>query len=366
MKRPRILHRKNLKKIQDSVKFGIRKRKLTITMAVLRILLSAIIVLAVLNQRKNLSLLLFLLTAAIAFLDGFIAKRKKKISQLHSIVDLLADKLLINITAVALVFVSVIDFWVAAVFIARDILTVAGASILLYRDRRREFKPTLIGKLMLFFQTVALVPALLGNVDWILVYIAVALTGISAIEWVFRSEFRLVRRSDLGYFRITSLIKFADLFTLANVALGLASIVFSITSKPLLAAYMLIAAVVFDYLDGRIAHITKSSNEFGKELDSLADTISFGVAPAIFGFVLMQRQTPLTMISFGIFIFCGILRLARYNIMDMKGEYEGMPITTNGLIIPIIYFLSTPMKFYPYIYLVVGILMVSSLKMKKF
>ena len=219
---------------------------------------------------------------------------------------------------------------------------------------------------MLFFQTVALVPALLGNVDWILVYIAVALTGISAIEWVFRSEFRLVRRSDLGYFRITSLIKFADLFTLANVALGLASIVFSITSKPLLAAYMLIAAVVFDYLDGRIAHITKSSNEFGKELDSLADTISFGVAPAIFGFVLMQRQTPLTMISFGIFIFCGILRLARYNIMDMKGEYEGMPITTNGLIIPIIYFLSTPMKFYPYIYLVVGILMVSSLKMKKF
>jgi len=95
----------------------------------------------------------------------------------------------------------------------------------------------------------------------------------------------------------------------------------------------------------------------------LADTISFGVAPAVFGFSLMQ--TPLAIVAFTIFIFCGILRLAKYNIIDLKKEYEGMPITLNGLLIPLIYFLRVPFDFYPYIYLILGVLMISSLRIKK-
>ena len=126
---------------------------------------------------------------------------------------------------------------------------------------------------------------------------------------------------------------------------------------------MLILAVASDYLDGKVAKTMGQQNEFGKELDSLADTVSFGVAPAIFGFALIQ--TPLALISFTIFLFCGILRLARYNIMDIKGSFAGMPITLNGVIIPLTFFLDTPIKFYPYIYLVLGILMVSSFRIKK-
>jgi len=82
-------------------------------------------------------------------------------------------------------------------------------------------------------------------------------------------------------------------------------------------------------------------------------------------------QLTFGIIAFTVFLFCGVLRLARYNITDMKGVYRGMPITLNGIIIPAIYFIGSifyPLayaKFFPYIYLLLGILMVSSLKVKK-
>ncbi len=337
-------------------------RKFPITITLLRVLLAPIVMLAILNPRENVAAFLFILTAFIAFFDGFITKRKKR-SQVRSIVDLLADKLLVNLTAISLYLTNVIPLWVALIFLGRDLLTISGAAILLYKDRRREFKPTFIGKVMLFFQIIALIPAVLGNVDLVLVWIAVVITIISAVEWIFKSEFRFVRKGDINEFRLTALMKFADILTLINVVFGLTAILFAITSKYSLAAIMLIAAVVFDYLDGKVAVLTKTNNEFGKELDSLADTISFGVAPAVFGFSLIQ--TPLAMIAFTIFLFCGILRLARYNIMDMKGTYQGMPITLNGLIIPLIYFLDVPLSYYPYIYLFLGVLMISNLRIKK-
>ena len=202
---------------------------------------------------------------------------------------------------------------------------------------------------------------------------AIALTVLSGIHALMKSEFRLIRRKkDADDYRISSLLKFADLFTLFNVALGLISIVFAMSNRFDYAAYVFLIAVVFDYLDGKIAVSMHQQNPFGKELDSLSDTVSFGVAPAIFGFSLMQYtanmrpfQVTFGMIAFTVFLFCGVLRLARYNIMDMKGVYRGMPITLNGIIIPIAYFAKIPIKFFPYMYLMLGILMISSLKIKK-
>lgn len=344
------------------IKINLKKRKLPITLTLLRVLLAPIVMFIILYGRNNIAVLLFLLTALIAFFDSFIAKKKKR-SQIRSIIDLLADKFLINFSAIALYFTGIIPIWIVLIFLGRDLLTISGASILLYKDRKREFKPTFIGKIMLFFQTIALIPAILNSVDWVLIWIAILLTIISAVEWIFKSEFKLVRRTDIDEFKIRNLIKFADLFTLINVIFGLTAIFFIITFKHNLASIMLILAVLFDYLDGKIAFITKTSNEFGKELDSLADTISFGVAPAVFGFSLIQ--TPLAIIAIPIFLFSGILRLARYNIMDQKREFQGMPITLNGLIIPAIFFLKVPFNYYPYIYLVLGILMISTFKIKK-
>ena len=206
-------------------------------------------------------------------------------------------------------------------------------------------------------------PVILGQIDWVLIWAAILLAAISAIELLFKSEFILTKRTDINEFRIWSLIKFADIFTLVNVIFGLTAIFFAINGNYLFVIIFLFLAVISDYLDGKLARKLNQENVFGKELDSLADTISFGVAPAIFGFSLIQ--TPLAIVSFTIFLFCGILRLARYNIMDIKGGFAGMPITLNGIIIPALYLFKVPLDFYPYIYIVLGVLMVSSIGFRK-
>ncbi len=346
------------------MKLKIKKERIFLALTLLRIVLAFVVAILIINERKNISVIFFIATALIAFFEGLISKRLIERSLLKSILDFFADRLLINAVAIALVFKALLPFWVMLVFLIRDLLTVIIGFILLYRDFRREFKPTVLGKISLFFQIIALIPVIMGNLDWVLIWIAIAITIASGIESLFKSEFRLVKRkTDFDDFKILRLIKFADVFTLTNVIFGIISILFAIKGWYNTASFMLILAVASDYLDGKVAKTMGQQNEFGKELDSLADTVSFGVAPAIFGFALIQ--TPLALISFTIFLFCGILRLARYNIMDIKGSFAGMPITLNGIIIPLVFFLDTPIKFYPYIYLVLGILMVSSFRIKK-
>ncbi len=259
-------------------------------------------------------------------------------------------------------------------------ITIIIGTILIYKDLRNQFKPTVLGKISYFFQLMALVQPIISlQIDWYMMGTALAFTVISGIYALIKSEFRLIRKKrEADDYRIFSLLKLADIFTLFNVALGLISIVFAMSNNFDYAAYVLLVAVAFDYLDGKIAVTMQQQNSFGKELDSLSDTVSFGVAPAIFGFSLMQYMADLKhfqltfgIIAFAIFLSCGVLRLARYNIMDMKGIYQGMPITLNGIIIPAVYFVGSRfyplayVKFFPYIYLLLGILMVSSLKIKK-
>ena len=349
------------------MKLKIKKEKIFFTVTLLRCILALIVGLSLLLNRRNTALLLFILTAFIGFLESLAAGKHP--SALRSVIDFFADKLLVNLTAIILAVKGIIPIWVALIILARDLITIIIGTILIYKDLRTEFKPTVLGKISYFFQLMALVQPMISlQVDWYIMGTALALTVISGIYSLIKSEFRLIRRKmEADDYRIFSLLKFADIFTLFNVALGLISIVF-----------VLLVAVVFDYLDGKIAAVMQQQNSFGKELDSLSDTVSFGVAPAIFGFSLMQYvadikpfQLTFGIIAFTVFLFCGVLRLARYNITDMKGVYRGMPITLNGIIIPAIYFIGSifyPLayaKFFPYIYLLLGILMVSSLKVKK-
>jgi CDP-diacylglycerol---serine O-phosphatidyltransferase len=342
------------------IKININKKKFP-TISLFRLFSAFILFFIILSGREDIVALLFIVTALWSFLEELIHKKQK--SQLRSIVDLLADKLLVNLTAISLVMVGLLPFWVMLIFLGRDLLTIIGGSYLFYKDIRREFKPTVIGKITLFSQIIALIPSILGQADWVLVWAAIILTAISAIELFFKSEFRLTRRSDISEFKIIKLLKVSDLFTLANVIFGLIAIFFSINEQYTPAVISLFLAVIADYMDGKIARKLKQQNIFGKELDSLADTISFGVAPAIFGFSFIQ--TPLAMVAFTIFLFCGILRLARYNIMNVQNGYAGMPITLNGIIIPVLYFTNVQVNFYPYIYVVLGILMISSIKLGK-
>src|SRR6478609_4018569 len=87
------------------------------------------------------------------------------------------------------------------------------------------------------------------------------------------------------------------------------------------AAVLLIFAMIFDMLDGRVARMTKTQSAFGVQIDSLADVVSFGVAPAIltYRWALSDLGTLGLMVSF-VFLACGAIRLARFNVLAMGNE----------------------------------------------
>ncbi|MHB1023786.1 MAG: CDP-diacylglycerol--serine O-phosphatidyltransferase [Acidobacteriaceae bacterium] len=159
-----------------------------------------------------------------------------------------------------------------------------------------------------------------------------------------------------------------SLFTAGNIAAGYYAITQSLQGTALdprhfdYAAMAIGFAIPFDALDGRIARMTKTTSEFGKELDSLADVITFGVAPSILAYVWGFRMLPMTMdhelrlklVQLGafvcfLFLICGASRLARFNISvnpqprnpgrpDRK-YFVGMPIpAAAGVIAAVVHF----------------------------
>jgi CDP-diacylglycerol--serine O-phosphatidyltransferase len=139
----------------------------------------------------------------------------------------------------------------------------------------------------------------------------------------------------------------ADLITLANAASGMAAVlaIMSYLTSPdswrvYLSLALLLAALCFDILDGRVARRRNQHSLFGQELDSLADTVSFGVAPAALAYGLGLRDA-LDVIILVFFVACGISRLARYNVTagklsDSAGKvkyFEGTPIPSSLILV---------------------------------
>lgn len=125
-----------------------------------------------------------------------------------------------------------------------------------------------------------------------------------------------------------------NLFTIGNLFLGIVSIIFVFNEEPALAAMMVIVAMLADGLDGRVARALNVQSEFGKELDSLSDVISFGVAPAFIVYVVsfQELQPPAAgWLVTAIFPICGALRLARFNVVAaVPGYFIGLPIPAAG------------------------------------
>lgn len=120
-----------------------------------------------------------------------------------------------------------------------------------------------------------------------------------------------------------------SLFTTGNVFCGFYAIIAAMGDNYELAAWAIVAAMVFDVLDGRIARLTKTTSAFGVQYDSLADIISFGMAPAIlvYAWVLKPFGRLGWMASF-LFLLCSALRLARFNVTkpDVSGQnFIGLP-----------------------------------------
>ena len=128
--------------------------------------------------------------------------------------------------------------------------------------------------------------------------------------------------------------------TLIGVCIGLTSIKFALDGKFALAVIAILFAGLMDALDGRIARLIKGTSKIGKELDSLGDVISFGVAPAfIMYFWNLQYLDKLGWFVCLIYVVCVALRLARFNINSEEEPswkdnfFEGVPAPAGGIIV---------------------------------
>jgi CDP-diacylglycerol---serine O-phosphatidyltransferase len=142
----------------------------------------------------------------------------------------------------------------------------------------------------------------------------------------------------------------ADWFTLGNAACGTGSLFSTISyvqsgdvAHLYLAGALVFVAFLFDVLDGRIARWRRTHSAMGRELDSLADVISFGVAPAVMGYGC-GMQGLYDRIVLGYFVACGVSRLARFNVTaeELSGaagkvtHFEGTPIPTSSIVVGVL------------------------------
>jgi len=166
-----------------------------------------------------------------------------------------------------------------------------------------------------------------------------------------------------------------NILTLGGVCLGISSIKFSIDGNFSLAVTLILFAAILDALDGRIARLIKGTSEFGKELDSLTDFVSFGIAPVfVLYFWDLNKYGKLGWAITLVYSVCCVLRLARFNLTKVEETqkwknnfFEGIPSPAGGLLIlmPLIYELTNLNFGYdiknltPFLTVIVALLLVS-------
>lgn len=165
-----------------------------------------------------------------------------------------------------------------------------------------------------------------------------------------------------------------NIFTFINLGCGVLSLLSCFNKKFLLAAILILVAGLVDRYDGRIARYLNVSSDLGKELDSLADLVSFGVAPSVLLFILMELESfgPKGIIGYCVllsFPICGAYRLARYNATDFDGVFRGVPITITGAVLAAVallaLYITIPKVIIVLLMILGSYLMVSNIKLKK-
>lgn len=169
--------------------------------------------------------------------------------------------------------------------------------------------------------------------------------------------------------QMLKLLKVPDVLTMGNLISGLMAIFAVLEDRFSEAAWLILLAMVLDALDGRLAVWLNQQNVLGKELDSLADLVSFGVAPAVLFYGISgDLGAGFRSLIAGLFVTAGMLRLARYNISDTEG-FEGVPITVNGVLFPALVLLAQHIPesigFWPFVLLLQSFLMVSAIRVSR-
>ena len=183
------------------------------------------------------------------------------------------------------------------------------------------------------------------------------------------------RRRRIGLRRGVAILP--SLFTTGNLFLGFWAIIKTFHGEYADAAPLIAWAIVLDLLDGRIARLTGTASEFGGELDSLADVISFGVAPAVlaysWGFAALEKVGWLAAF---LFVVCGALRLARFNVQRhvVDGRFfVGLPIPAAAAQVAAwVYVIPQPLAVQPQaiiaasLLVILAFLMVSTIRYRSF
>ncbi len=160
----------------------------------------------------------------------------------------------------------------------------------------------------------------------------------------------------------------ANLITLLNLSLGGFAVLYALNDNLNISMLLIFVAALADRFDGMIARKFHCESELGKQLDSMSDIISFGVAPAllIYQAVLFDLGTP-GMFMTVFYIGCGAFRLAKFNITENNGYFTGLPITAAGCLVTLSYLgiQAFPSNFYLVLLTMLALSMVSPFKLKK-
>lgn len=160
----------------------------------------------------------------------------------------------------------------------------------------------------------------------------------------------------------------ANMLTIGNMAFGGAAVMASLNEAYNFSVLFIFIAAFLDRFDGIVARKLNQESELGKQLDSMSDIISFGVAPAILIYQLALSDFGIVgMVFTVIYISSGAFRLARFNISESSGYFIGLPITAAGTVLTLSYFgLATfPSVVYMFLVLICSLLMISTFTLKK-
>lgn len=165
----------------------------------------------------------------------------------------------------------------------------------------------------------------------------------------------------------------ANFITLLNMVCGGASVIASLNGHFSWAIAFIGFAAIFDRYDGKIARKLNTSSELGVQLDSMADGLSFGVAPSILAYLSQFAGENKFFYIFEIIVIiymcCGLFRLARYNAtgLDDEGNFVGVPITASGMFLAMLLLFrkSIDYRVYAVIMVLLSYFMVSKIRLKK-
>lgn len=272
---------------------------------VLLIPLFAIILLAEMPHKSILAAFVFIMLSISDFFDGYLARKKKQVTEMGKLIDPIADKLLISTALVFLAAGDDIPLWMAAAIIAREVI-VTSTRIYFLPDKI-VIPASNFGKAKTVVQSIAIVAVLLQlSLSWHLMLIAVLITLVSGIEYFARAR------------KLTGdkIVNLPNFITLTRFLLIIPFAYYFLNSKISISLIIFAAISLSDKLDGLSARLMKQVTNFGSLFDSITDWL------LIFTAAILFMHSKYISLAFGIFIiifmlFIGVMKV--YYLRNRKG-----------------------------------------------